>query len=108
MESEKFAYIWQYTVDIQHTTKFLAAYDSAGTWAQFFLRDENYLGTELLVDDSDANRYLTIDYWTSKAARDNFRKRFRSEFNELDRKCEEFTSAESFIGDFVVASSPDT
>ena len=106
MESEKFAYIWQFTVDDQHKVEFLAAYDATGTWAQLFLKDDTDLGTELLVDESDPSRYVTIDYWTSKAARDDFRKRFRTEFEELDRKCEEFTSVETLIGDFVIVSSP--
>ena len=107
MDSEKFAYIWQFTVDDQYKAEFLAAYDTTGTWAQLFLKDEAYLGTELLVDDSDSSRYVTIDYWTSKAARDDFRKRFHTEFEELDRKCEEFTTVETLIGDFDIVSSPD-
>jgi hypothetical protein len=107
MESNKFAYIWQYTVDDMHKGAFLAAYDSTGLWTQLFLRDESYLETILLVDDTNPNRYVTIDYWTSKAARNDFRSKYRSEFEELDRQCEEFTSTEDFIGDFDIVGSSD-
>ncbi len=107
METKRFAYIWQYKVDDVHKTDFLAAYDSSGTWAQLFLRDKTYIETILLVDDSNPERYVTIDYWTSKAARDDFRSRYQSEFNELDRRCEQLTLKEDFIGDFVVVGSSD-
>lgn len=107
MQSKKFAYIWEYSVDDQRKADFLAAYNSTGTWAQLFRRDETYLGTELLVDDAAPRRFVTIDYWTSKSARDDFRERNRAEFDELDTRCEEFTSSETFIGDFIIAVGAD-
>ena len=107
METQKFAYIWQYRISDDYRADFLAAYKSSGNWAQLFQKDETYIETILLVDDSDPDRYVTIDYWTSKTARDDFRNRYRSEYDELDRRCEEFTMAESFVGDFAVVGRND-
>jgi hypothetical protein len=107
MKTQKFAYIWQYQIKDDHRADFLAAYESSGKWAQLFQKDEAYIETILLVDDSDPDRFITIDFWTSKTGRDDFRNRYRSEYVELDGRCEEFTVAEGFIGDFVVASRHD-
>ena len=101
MASKRFAYIWQYTIKPTSRSDFLAAYHPKGEWAQLFSRDPSYIETVLLRDDEDENRYLTIDYWISNADRDSFRQRYSIEFEGLDVKCEEFTVAEQFLGDFL-------
>ena len=101
MASERFAYIWQYTIEPTRRSDFLAAYKPRGNWALLFSRDPSYLETVLLQDDEDENRYVTIDYWKSKADRDFFRERFSVEFDSLDSKCEAFTREEQFLGDFL-------
>ena len=100
METDRFAYIWQFTIERAHRQAFLAAYGSNGEWARLFSRDPAYIKTVLLRDDKDENRYVTIDYWSSRAERDNFRKRYSVEFDALDSRCEAFTKEEQFIGDF--------
>ena len=100
-EPGRFAYVWRYRIDPTRRSEFLASYGPAGTWAQLFSRDPAYLGTRLLRDTQDENRYVTIDYWTSRADRDSFRARFRKEFDDLDSFCEAFTHEEEFLGDFV-------
>ena len=101
MTSERFAYIWQYTIDPAFREPFLAAYQPNGEWARLFARDPSYLVTVLLQDDADENRYVTIDYWKSKADRDSFRQRYSVEFADLDERCEAFTKNEQFLGDFL-------
>lgn len=102
MDGAHFTYIWQYSIRPERREVFLAAYRSNGDWANLFSRDSNYIGTELLQNSSDRNEYLTIDYWTSKSARDSFRELFSVEFEALDRRCEEYTVNEVFVGDFVI------
>ena len=102
MSSEPFTYIWQYSVDPDHQTEFLAAYHPSGEWAQFFSRDPGYLRTELFRDSTQVDRYMTIDYWTSEQARDSFREKFAGDFDKLDQRCEAYTVSENFIGDFVL------
>lgn len=96
----RFAYVWQYTIRAERRSEFLAAYGSGGDWALLFGRDVQYAGTHLLQDSVATERYLTIDYWASRAARDAFRLEFEEELEALDRKCEAYTIAETFIGDF--------
>ncbi len=101
MTSNRFAYVWQYTIEPARRSEFLAAYDSQGAWVSLFSSDPSYIKTLLLKDVADENRYVTIDFWKSKADRDAFRERNSIAFNELDRSCEAFTVEEKFLGDYV-------
>ena len=100
MKIDRFAYIWQYTIEPARKQAFLAAYESNGEWVQLFSRDPAYIKTVLLQDEKNEDRYVTIDYWESRVDRDNFRERHSVEFDALDRRCEAFTKEEQFIGDF--------
>jgi hypothetical protein len=64
------------------------------------------LGTKLLHDIENNNRFVTIDFWTTKGARDLFRKTYSDEFTALDEKCEEYTLTEEFLGDFETTDGP--
>ena len=100
MRSQRFAYIWQYIIEPNRRDEFLAAYGPGGEWVRIFSRDPSYIGTVLHSDVDDVNRYVTIDYWKSKADRDSFRQKYSIEFAELDERCEAFTRKEEFLGDF--------
>ncbi len=102
MASAKFAYIWQYFVEDSHRDEFLEAYGPNGNWVQLFSRDPSYVETRLLHDADDDGRYVTIDYWVSRNARDSFREKYSREFSILDEKCEQLTTKEEFLGDFVL------
>ena len=101
MKSDRFAYIWQYLIDPVYRGEFLAAYDSQGEWARLFSRDPSYIETMLLQDPEEENRYVTIDFWKSKADRDMFQKKYTIEFDRLDSRCESFTTKEQFLGDYL-------
>lgn len=100
MATEHFAYVWSYLIEPSRRHAFLEAYKPGGKWSQLFSRDPSYIRTALFHDVEDENRYVTIDYWTSKADRDYFRERYSVEFDDLDKKCEAFTREEQFLGDF--------
>jgi len=100
--SEQFTCLWEYTIDPARKAEFLSAYKPDGHWAQLMARHPGYLGTKLLLDVEAENRYVTVDYWTSKSDRDAFREEFSSEFDRLDQDCEQFTISETFLGDFLI------
>lgn len=102
MNSDQFTYVWQYTIHPDYESEFLTAYEANGTWAQFFRPDPGYVRTLLLRDVERTDRYMTIDFWRSKSARDAFRESHAAEFEQIDQQCEAFTVDETFIGDFVV------
>lgn len=107
MISTKFVYIWQYVVNT-HRREFLEAYGAGGEWVRLFSKDPEHIETVLLRDADDDSRFVTVDYWTSREARDAFRDKYGDEFRELDGRCEEFTSREEFVGDFVLVDDSGT
>ena len=97
--------VWEFRVRAGRELEFEAAYGPEGEWARLFRRDPGYLGTELLRDGSDRRRYLTIDHWTSGAANDAFRERWRSDYQALDHRCEALTEHEAPLGRYDAAQA---
>ena len=56
------------------------------------------MGTELLRDVTDPQRYLTIDRWDSKEAFKEFLSQWEYEYNSLDALCEGLADSESPLG----------
>lgn len=100
-----YCYVWSFLVRPEHVQDFRAAYGPEGDWARLFRRDRNYISTSLLADRSDANRFVTVDFWASHEAWAAFRKMHAAEFESLDRKFEAWTQEETQIGSFDVVGS---
>jgi heme-degrading monooxygenase HmoA len=92
--------IWEFRITENQRDDFEAAYGARGRWAQLFACAPGYLGTELVCDAEDLMRYLTVDWWESAQAYEEFRSTYGAEYRELDAACEAMTSAEVFIGQF--------
>jgi heme-degrading monooxygenase HmoA len=58
--------------DVHEVEAFEAVYGPEGAWAQFFRSGEGYIGTELLHDVEEPDRYLVIDRWESADAYNAF------------------------------------
>jgi heme-degrading monooxygenase HmoA len=54
--------------EVRDEEAFEASYGPDGDWAQFFRRGNGYIGTELLHDVDERDRYLVIDRWESADA----------------------------------------
>jgi heme-degrading monooxygenase HmoA len=94
------AYVWEFYVSSQNRAQFEKEYGPDGSWARLFQGASGHLETRLLRDSSNPLRYVTIDRWESAAAHESFRSRYSSQYNDLDRRCEEFTTRENFLGQF--------
>lgn len=103
MAGGSYATIWSFAVRPERQAEFERHYGPAGSWVRLFRRAPGYLGSELLRDRADAQRYLTIDRWQSREAWQAFRRQFAAEYEELDREFEAMTAAESPVGEFVPA-----
>ena len=97
-----FCYIWEFRADPMRVEEFESAYRADGLWTELFKKAPGYIRTELLRDSGEANRYLTIDYWTDRNAYERFKQDFNAEFRSLDRECEAFTKSERHVGDFEI------
>lgn len=90
--------IWAYQVKSEHLANFVEIYSNDGAWAKLFGKSEGYLATELLHDETDTLRFVTIDRWVSAASYLNFKAQWQAEYNALDAQCEGMTEQEVLIG----------
>jgi heme-degrading monooxygenase HmoA len=51
--------------EVREPEEFERAYGPEGEWAEFFRRGDGYIGTELLKDLEEPERYLVVDRWES-------------------------------------------
>jgi heme-degrading monooxygenase HmoA len=59
---------------------FEQAYGQNGDWAAFFQQGAGYIGTELLRDVEEPDRYLVIDRWESAEAYNVFLAAYQDEY----------------------------
>ncbi len=72
------ALVFRYEVRDQAT--FEQAYGPEGDWARFFRQGRGYIGTELLHDVEEPERYLVIDRWESADAYNAFLAEHQDEY----------------------------
>jgi quinol monooxygenase YgiN len=96
----RYVYVWAFQIVPESRAEFLRAYGSGGAWEALFQRAEGFVGTLLLQDQADPNRYLTIDRWRSAAAHAAFRAKFGADYETLDRVCEHLTTQELSLGEY--------
>ena len=93
-------YMWEYHVKENMISEFERAYGQDGDWVKFFKKADGYIKTELHRDINNKGRYITIDYWSSKEACENYKEKFKNEFIKIDEACEESTLKEIPHGSF--------
>ena len=100
--------IWRFRIEQPNRSRFERAYGPDGDWARLFARHPGFLGTELLVEEEDADAdgsgsYLTIDRWRERSDWLGFQAGHGDAYRALDRSCESLTAAEERIGAFATA-----
>jgi len=78
--------------------RFEEAYGPGGGWARLFRSDSNYRETRLLRDPYRPAIYLTLDFWNSREAYEQFMAIHKGIYKMLDAGGEELTSKERRIG----------
>jgi len=94
--------VWEFRVRPGRAAGFERAYGPNGDWARLLHHGDGYLGTELLRDREDPERYLTLDRWASAEAFASFEARYRAEYRALDAVCETLCSEERRVGSFEI------
>jgi heme-degrading monooxygenase HmoA len=92
--------IWQYDILPAARDSFERAYRPDGDWAALFRTSADYLGTQLLRDLAQPDRYITLDYWRTAGAFAAFKHAHGAAYDDLDRRCTQLTVAEAFVGSF--------
>jgi heme-degrading monooxygenase HmoA len=91
---------WEFRVKPGLTAQFESLYGPKGVWAELFARSEGYVATELTRDHAEPGRYITLDFWTSREAYEEFRRQHLDEYQAIDSRCEELTESEVELGCF--------
>ena len=92
--------IWEFYVRQGQEQDFELVYGPNGRWAQIFKADPDYLGTELCRDYTIPRRYVTLDFWNSRAAYLRFREAKAEEYKAMDQRTESLTERETELGGF--------
>jgi len=100
IRDQTYCYIWEFVVKDGLNADFEKFYGADGDWAELFRRGSGYLKTDLIRDQFNSQRYLTIDHWRCREDYSEFRRAFDSAFEQLDKHCEGLTVQESKIGEF--------
>ena len=95
-----FVIAWQFDVLPEKIEEFEKQYGSQGGWSDLFARSEGYIGTRLLRDSAQTQRYVTLDLWMSEAAFQELCDRYRTEYEDLDAALAHLTTAEIRLGSF--------
>ena len=61
-----------FSYDVSDSAEFERVYGPDGEWAAFFRDGRGYIGTELLRDVEEPERYLVLDRWESADAYNAF------------------------------------
>jgi heme-degrading monooxygenase HmoA len=95
-----FVTLWEFEVKSGSKELFERTYGPDGEWVQLFRRDARYGGTRLLREVGAVQVYVTVDWWESRAAYEEFREKFAAGYKALDRKCEALTERERHLGEY--------
>jgi heme-degrading monooxygenase HmoA len=93
--------LWEYQVKEEKQSEFEEIYSPNGVWAKLFKKGTGYLGTELLRDEKQPQRYLTIDRWVSKENYEAFQSQWKKEYKALDAQYKGLSERESLMGRWI-------
>jgi heme-degrading monooxygenase HmoA len=96
----RFTYIWEFRVEASAVAQFELEYGARGAWVTLFNRAAGYLGMPLLHDNADPLQYVTVDRWESQEAHDLFRSKHLTQYQEIDQRCQGYTTSERPLGEF--------
>lgn len=97
--------IWEYQVKAALAGEFEKIYSATGEWAKLFRKSRGYLGTELLSDEREPHRYITIDRWSSRQEYESFLSEWKNEYQLLDGRCDGLTEQQALLGKWESISS---
>lgn len=95
-----FLALWEFEVKPGCLDRFREAYGPQGAWVWLFRSDSAFIETRLLHDSHQPEKFVTLDFWQSRAAYQSFKELNRSSYVELDKECANLTTRETMLGEF--------
>lgn len=98
-----FVVIWEYEVHAGREAAFVSLYGDDGEWVALFREYDGYIGTELLRDAREANRFVSIDRWSSQQDYERFLTAAESRYARIDARGDALTAAERRVGAYTTS-----
>jgi hypothetical protein len=95
-----FLILWEFEVKPGCEERFEKVYGPGGEWARLFRTDSQYKETQLVRDSFRAASYLTLDFWNSCQAYEEFLRVHRAEYEAIEKLGEKLTLKERRMGWF--------
>jgi len=95
-----FLALWEFEVKSGCADRFQSAYGPQGEWVRLFRTDPSFIETRLLQDPSATNKFITLDFWRTRAAYESFKELNHAAYVTLDKNFENLTAYENCIGMF--------
>ncbi len=92
-----FLALWEYEVKPGCEKRFEKVYGPHGDWARLFRRGSHYLETRLVRDAFRRRVYLTMDFWKSRRAYEEFMAKHQAEHKKIDAIGEKMTVKEQRV-----------
>jgi hypothetical protein len=93
-----FLALWEFEVKPGCEERFEKVHGANGDWAMLFRTDSRYRETRLLHDPLRPAVYLTLDFWMSRQACEEFLQKRLAEYKALDATGKRLTIRERRIG----------
>jgi hypothetical protein len=95
-----FLALWEFEVKSGCADRFQSAYGPQGEWVRLFRTDPSFIESRLLQDPYTSNKFVTLDFWRTRAAYECFKELNHAAYLELDKSFEKLTVLENYIGMF--------
>jgi hypothetical protein len=99
-----FLILWEFEVKLGCEERFEKVYGPGGEWAMLFRSDSQYRETRLVRDSFRDATYLTLDFWESCQAYEEFLGKRRAEYGAIEALGEKLTASERRIGAYELVS----
>jgi heme-degrading monooxygenase HmoA len=99
-----FLILWEFEVKPGGEERFEKVYGPEGDWARLFRTDSRYKETRLVRDSFRVACYLTLDFWDSRQAYEEFLGRRRAEYAAIEALGEKLTVSERRMGAYELVS----
>jgi heme-degrading monooxygenase HmoA len=95
-----FVALWEFEVKPGNEERFCLVYGAEGDWARLFRDDAQFVETRLFRDAAEPQKFVTMDFWRTRAAYESFKKLNHAAYVALDQECEMLTVREGCVGEF--------
>ena len=93
-DSWRYLVVWEFEVRPGCESEFEKVYGSTGDWVRLFRTANGFVRTELTRKGGSPRHYITLDFWRSEEAYEEFRHQHQQEYAAIDRRCEGLTQHE--------------